>query len=66
MPPIWQPPDRETLRLWLDAIEQEASDSLTSWESDFVASLRRQFDEKRTLSQKQCDTLERIYAEKTT
>ena len=38
---------------------------LTKWEDDFVSSLNNQFDTRGTLSDKQFEILERIYAEKT-
>lgn len=65
MPPIWQPKDPEILRSWVDAIMEEASDKLSSWEIDFVESIDRQLRGGRVLSQKQEEILERIYAEKT-
>ena len=50
---------------WLDLIETEGL-NLTPWEEDFIESIRNRFDRGwRTLSDKQADILERIYAEKT-
>jgi hypothetical protein len=34
---------------------------LTKWESDFIFSIDEQFESKGTLSDKQCEILERIY-----
>lgn len=34
---------------------------LTKWESDFIVSINDQFTAKDTLSDKQCEILERIY-----
>lgn len=39
--------------------------SLTLWEENFIISITDQFNRKRTLSPKQFEILERIYAEKT-
>lgn len=55
---------RETLLSWMDAIE-ESGHGLTKWECDFVESLRDQIVEGGTLSERQIEILERIYAEKT-
>jgi hypothetical protein len=38
---------------------------LTTWEENFIISIEDQFSRRRTLSDKQFETLERIYAEKT-
>lgn len=38
---------------------------LTEWEEEFVLSVRGQWERKKSLSQRQIDILERIYAEKT-
>jgi hypothetical protein len=51
-------------RDWLDAVESDGV-NLSTWETDFIESLRRQVDAGRTLSEKQGEILERIYAEKT-
>lgn len=48
---------------WIAACE--ASDKLTEWESNFVASVKKYLEDKGKLSPKQADVLERIYAEKT-
>lgn len=39
--------------------------SLTVWEQDFVASVSRRFETGGVLTDRQFETLERIYAEKT-
>lgn len=50
---------------WLDAIEADGL-NLTKWEEDFIASIRDRFDRGwTTLSERQAEILERIYAEKT-
>lgn len=38
---------------------------LSKWEEDFLSSISDQFDRKGTLSDKQFEILEKIYAEKT-
>ncbi len=40
------------------------STKLTKWEKDFIESLDAQLDDEGYLTDKQIDTLERIYAEK--
>lgn len=49
---------------WLDALERDGV-NLSSWETDFVESIRLQLRSGRTLSEKQADTLERIYSART-
>lgn len=49
---------------WINWIEEEGVD-LTTWEKDFVASIREQLDSRKRISEKQEEILERIYAEKT-
>lgn len=39
--------------------------TLTEWEENFVTSVEYQYNQKRTLTDKQFKVLERIYAEKT-
>jgi len=65
MAPIWKPKDNVILRKWLETIEYEALDKLTSWESDFIDSISKRIIFNQPLSQKQEEILERIYAEKT-
>lgn len=65
MSKLWEPPDRETLDHWISAIETEASEDLSQWESSFMESIHRQFDAGRTLSRAQVDSLEKIYAART-
>lgn len=38
---------------------------LTKWEEDFISSITDQFERKNSLSDKQFEILEKIYAEKT-
>lgn len=50
---------------WLEAIESDGV-NLTTWEEEFVASIRDRFDRGwTTLTEKQAEILERIYAQKT-
>ena len=56
--------DRATWEDWLDAIEKDGV-NLSVWEDTFISSIRRQLAMGRTLSEKQADILERIYAENT-
>jgi len=65
MAPIWKPKSKEILQSWIDAIKDEASDSLTDWETDFIESIENQLDARGQLSEKQEEILERIYAQKT-
>ena len=49
-----------------DWIEQcQASRKLTKWEADFIDSIAEQFDARGSISDRQEEILERIYAEKT-
>jgi hypothetical protein len=48
----------------LESIERGGV-NLTTWEETFIESVRSQFAGGRDLSDKQIETLERIYAEKT-
>jgi len=52
------------LRSWIDALKMP-SKMLTDWEERFVASVSVQLELRGSLSPKQVETLERIYAEKT-
>lgn len=40
---------------------KDSIDNLSKWEADFLLSISDQFDEKGTLSDRQCDKLEQIY-----
>lgn len=52
------------IELWINTIQVKGR-GLTEWEENFVESVSRQFDKKGTLSDKQIEILERIYAERT-
>lgn len=53
----------EVIQSWLDAINEDSD--LTKWEQGFIESITQQFEERGTLSDRQEEILERIYAEKT-
>src|SRR5688572_16205645 len=65
MTEIWKPQSFEVLQSWVDAILTEASDELNEWEMNFVTDMQAKVLSGWTLTPKQEDTLERIYAEKT-
>ncbi len=48
---------------WIEACER--SDKLSEWESEFIASIRKYLESKGSLTSKQVEVLERIYADKT-
>ena len=56
--------DSKTVEHYLRTIEEEGR-NLNKWEQDFVESVREQFDERGTVSDKQEEILERIYTDKT-
>lgn len=62
---MWYPKSQDLLQGWIDSILAEASDDLTEWESNFIDSLQGQLTRKGSLSERQEEILERIYAEKT-
>ena len=55
---------KEVLANWIETIQTEGR-VLSKWEEDFIESLSDQFAARGTLSEKQEEILERIYAEKT-
>jgi len=65
MPPLWKPQPFEVLQNWIDTIIEEASDTLTDWETKFVDDMRIRVGNKWPLTQTQEEKLESIYAEKT-
>lgn len=52
------------LNEWIIAVQQDSHD-LTQWEADFIDSLSAQFEQRKSMSERQEEILERIYAEKT-
>ena len=63
MPPLWKPQPFEVLQNWIDTIIEEASDTLTDWETKFVDDMRIRVGNKWPLTQTQEEKLESIYAE---
>ena len=57
-------PTTEVLQHWVDTIQEEGR-RLTSWEEEFVDSIAERLANRRSLSERQMEILERIYAEKT-
>ena len=55
----------EVVEEWIRMVNEEASKPLTKWEENFMDSITDQFTLRRSLSDKQEEILERIYAEKT-
>lgn len=58
------PQTPEVIEHFLTELEHPAKE-LTEWEDNFIISIRDQFNRKRSLSEKQFNILEKIYAEKT-
>ena len=58
------PKTKETIEHFFRELENPYK-PLTNWEADFLVSIGNQFQERGTLTDKQFDVLERIYAEKT-
>lgn len=65
MSQIWKPQSNETHRYWIDTIMTEALEDLTDWETNFIDNVGTIIYNKGTLSQRQEEILERIYAGKT-
>jgi hypothetical protein len=53
----------EVIEEWLERLESP-SKPLTAWESDFIISVRDQFDRSGRVSERQEEVLERIHNEK--
>ena len=49
---------------WIEIVNTEGR-NLTSWEQSFMESITDQFERSGSLSERQTEILERIYAEKT-
>ena len=54
---------KKVLKQWIAAVNDEGR-KLTDWEVQFMESITEQFDNSGSLSEKQEEILERIYAEK--
>jgi hypothetical protein len=55
---------KEVIREWIELVNDEGR-GLTKWEEDFMDSLTEQFEERGSISDRQEEILERIYAERT-
>jgi len=55
---------KEVIASWIDEVNDQGQ-KLTKWELDFMDSITDQFDRTSSLSERQEETLERIYANKT-
>lgn len=55
----------EVIAHWINTVNTEALHKLTKWELDFMESITEQFEKRNSISDKQEEILERIYAEKT-
>ena len=64
MAEVWKPKSMELLKHWIFESLYHGFD-ITDWERNFLVSIDKQLHNTRYLSQKQEETLERIYAEKT-
>lgn len=64
MPLPFKPHDKATIVDWLDKLDYHSED-LTSWEIDFVDSMRDAIDKYGRLTEAQQNKLESIYTEKT-
>lgn len=54
----------DVLQSWIRKINEEGR-GLSTWELEFMESVTEQFEDRGTLSAKQEEVVERIYAEKT-
>ena len=55
---------KEVIAQWIATINEEGR-NLSKWETDFMESVTEQFEERGSVSEKQQELIERIYAEKT-
>lgn len=55
---------KEVIREWIKLVNDEGHD-LTKWEEDFMESITQQFYETASISDRQEEILETIYANKT-
>lgn len=65
MAEIWKPKDPELLKSWCQAIIDEASDDLNTWELQFISDIDTKLNNGWKLNQAQEEKLENIYSEKT-
>ena len=57
-------PSKDVIKQWIDDVINTGR-RLTQWEQEFITDISEQFDGRGTLSAKQEEILERIYANKT-
>ncbi len=62
---IWKPQSIDVYKSWIEALNSEASDELTTWEVSFIESLTDRLDKGMNLTERQAEVLEKIYTEKT-
>jgi hypothetical protein len=55
---------KTTIEHWIATINEEGR-GLSKWEMDFMESVSEQFEERGSVSDKQEEIIERIYADKT-
>lgn len=65
MTEIFKPRDSKIYKDWIKTIIEEASDTLSDWEGNFIDSIETQLARGYTLSQRQDEILEKIYAART-
>ena len=57
-------PSKDDIASWIEVVNTEGR-NLSSWEKGFMESITDQFERSGSLSERQTEILERIYAEKT-
>jgi hypothetical protein len=55
---------KETIDYYFEALEIQVK-NLSKWEEDFIDSIKEQWQDRRSLSERQEEILERIYSERT-
>ena len=61
-------PTSKDIEGWIEAVQEEIDarrEKFTPWELTFISSISEQFDRTGYLTQAQVETLERVYANKT-
>lgn len=57
--------DADTVAHFIDEVNDHATKPLSAWETSFMESITDQWDRTGSLSERQLEILEHIYAEKT-
>lgn len=65
MPLQWEPLDISVYKSWIEAIKDEASETLNDWESNFIDSIDERLSNGRNLTEGQATKLESIYSDNT-